>query len=75
MPTHYAAIYGGIIGLLFGVVITLIYDIGIADAAYRSLILIMSGAWMGAILAGLNDLLSPRSDQYTSHQRHEKRSS
>ena len=61
MPTRYAAIYGGAIGFLFSVVIVLIYDIGIVDAAYRSLILTMVGAWIAATLAGLDDLLSPSS--------------
>jgi len=66
---YYAAIYGGITGLLLSVIIAFVYDIGLADAAYRSLILTMGGAWMGATLAGLDDLLSPLSAESSEHKR------
>jgi len=62
MPTHHAAACGGIAGFLLGVIIALIYDMQIADAAYRLLILSLSGAWMGCILAILDELLMPDSD-------------
>jgi len=61
MPTSHAAACGGIAGLLLGVIIALINDMQLSDAAYRLLILAMSGAWMGSILATLNDLLMPDS--------------
>jgi len=61
MPAGYAAACGGIVGCLFSFIIALIYDMGIADAAYRLLVLTISGAWMGTILAKLNGLLSPAS--------------
>ena len=62
MPTRHAAACGGVAGLLLGVFIALLTDMQVADAAYRLLILAMSGAWMGAILAMLNDLLMPDND-------------
>ena len=57
MPTRHAAACGGIFGFLLGVIIVLVYDMQVADAAYRLLILAMSGAWMGSILAWLDELL------------------
>ncbi|OIO68432.1 MAG: hypothetical protein COW19_03815 [Zetaproteobacteria bacterium CG12_big_fil_rev_8_21_14_0_65_55_1124] len=62
MPTHHAAACGGIAGLLLGVIIALINDMQVTDAAYRLLILALGGAWMGSILAMLNALLMPDSD-------------
>jgi len=59
-PSH-AAVCGGVAGLLLGVIIAIINDLQLADAAYRLLILAMSGAWMGSILATLDDLLMPDS--------------
>jgi len=62
MPTLHAAACGGIAGLLLGVFIALLNDMQVADAAYRLFILAMCGAWMGSILAVLNDLLMPDND-------------
>jgi len=67
MSTSHAATCGGVAGLLLGVIIALINDMQLADAAYRLLILAMCGAWMGSILATLNDLLMP--DNHTGSGR------
>jgi hypothetical protein len=69
MPTSHAAACGGIAGLLLGVFIALINDMPFADAAYRLMILAMGGAWMGSILATLNDLLMP--DNHTGSGRNQ----
>jgi small basic protein len=65
MMVRYISAYGGIAGLLLGIVITLVYDLPISDAAYRLLVLSICGAWMGAILSWLNHLL-PQSEEIKS---------
>jgi len=59
MPARHAAACGGIVGLLLGVIVALVYDMQVTDAAFRLLILTLGGAWMGSILAGINGLLMP----------------
>lgn len=54
---------GGIAGFLLGTVITLVYDMPLADAAYRLLILSVCGAWMGALFSWLDHLLLHDNEQ------------
>jgi len=62
MNTHYATAFGICLGLLSGIVITLLFDLDLADAAYRTLILSIGGGWMGMLLAWLNSLLQPETE-------------
>lgn len=65
MKARYISAYGGIAGFLLGTVITLVYDMPLADAAYRLLTLSICGAWMGAIFSWLDHLL-PQSEGHDS---------
>jgi small basic protein len=65
MMVRYVSAYGCIAGFLLGIVITLVYDLPVNDAAYRLLILSICGAWMGAILSWLDHLL-PQSEEIKS---------
>ncbi len=65
-PTH-AAISGALIGLLFGAAICLIQNITVSDALFRMFILTSAGAWMGVMLAWLNQLLPSKSDHHSEH--------
>ncbi|HCS13458.1 MAG: hypothetical protein COS82_09650 [Zetaproteobacteria bacterium CG06_land_8_20_14_3_00_59_53] len=58
MPMHLASLYGACLGLLAGVVITLLFNLEMADSVYRTGLLTVCGAWMGLLLAWLNTLLS-----------------
>lgn len=59
MDIRYAAAYGGLAGLLIGVVASVLNDLGLMDTLYRLLILSVGGAWIGGMLAGISDFLSP----------------
>ncbi|ATX82937.1 hypothetical protein Ga0123462_2102 [Mariprofundus ferrinatatus] len=65
MKARYISAYGGIAGFLLGTVITLVYNLPFADAAYRLLTLSICGAWMGAIIAWLDHLL-PKNEERDS---------
>ena len=65
-PSH-AGISGALIGLLFGCAICLIQNITISDALFRIFILTSAGAWMGVMLAWLNQLLPSKSDHHSEH--------
>ncbi len=60
-PVH-ACVSGALTGLLFGSAVCLIQNIAISDALFRIFILSSAGAWMGAMLAWLNQLLPSKSD-------------
>jgi len=59
MPSRHAAACGISIGLLTGIAIAMCLNLEVADAAYRIIVLAACGAWMGILLACLNDLLLP----------------
>lgn len=63
MQTRHAAIAGASIGLLAGCAICLIIGASFSDTLFRVSILVIGGAWMGVILAWLNQLLTPKLDE------------
>jgi len=65
-PIH-ASISGALVGLLFGSAICLIQNIAVSDALFRIFILTSAGAWMGVMLAWLNQLLPSKSDHHSEH--------
>jgi len=67
MKPTYAGVSGALIGLLFGCAICLIQNIAISDAMFRIFILSSAGAWMGVMLAWLNQLLPSKSDHHSEH--------
>jgi len=69
MSSRHAATCGIYIGLLSGIAIAMFLDLGIADALYRIIVLSVGGAWMGILLACLNDLLHPSQNRNTGHQK------
>jgi len=73
MPVHFATLYGACLGLLAGIVITLLFNLDMTDSIYRTSILSVSGAWMGLLLAWLNSLLQPGPKE--ALQRSDKQSS
>ncbi len=68
-PTH-AALAGMLTGLLFGCAISLIQNIPVADALFRIFILTSAGAWMGVLLAWLNQLLPSKDNRQSEHRDH-----
>lgn len=66
-PAH-AATAGALIGLMLGIAICLIQAIPIADALLRIAILTFVGAWMGLLLAWLNQLLPNKQDNNKEHR-------
>ncbi len=60
-PTH-AATSGALAGLLLGSAICLIQNISVEDSLFRVSILAFSGAWMGILLAWLNQILPSQSN-------------
>lgn len=62
MTVRHAGTYGGATGLLLGIVVVLVCNVPIAEAAYRLLALAMCGALMGAMLVWLDTLL-PRAEE------------
>ncbi len=67
MKPTYAGVSGALIGLLFGAAICLIQNIAVSDALFRIFILTSAGAWMGVMLAWLNQLLPSKSDHHSEH--------
>jgi len=65
-PIH-AGLSGALIGLLLGSAICLIQNIPITEALFRIFILTSAGAWMGVMLAWLNQLLPAKSDHHAEH--------
>jgi len=69
MSTRQAAACGAVIGCTIGFVIALLFRLELADGLYRTAILTAGGAWMGGLLAWLNELLpNPNSD--SSREKH-----
>jgi uncharacterized membrane protein YjfL (UPF0719 family) len=65
-PAH-AALAGMLTGLLFGCAISLIQNIAVSDALFRIFILTSAGAWMGVLLAWLNQLLPSKVNRQSEH--------
>jgi len=63
MQSRHAAACGISIGLLTGIAIAIFLNLGLVDAAYRITVLAVGGAWMGILLACLNDLLPSPQNQ------------
>jgi len=57
MSIQHATVCGICLGLLSGIIIALLFNLGLADSAYRTLILSVSGGWMGMLLALLQSIL------------------
>jgi len=74
MTTGHAAVSGALTGLLSGAAICLIQNIPVADSLFRICILSFAGAWMGVLLAWLNQIL-PNKSEHQSHNKHHQDSS
>lgn len=59
-PLH-ASLCGALTGLLFTCAICLIQNIPLAESLFRIFIVTAAGAWMGILLAWLNQLLPDKS--------------
>jgi len=71
MRTSYAAASGAFAGVLIGISICLIQEISLADSVFRCFVLGASGAWMGMLLAWLDQMLTPQNRGDTKvHHRH-----
>jgi len=68
MKPAQAATSGALTGLLLGIAICLIQAIPVVDALLRIAILAFAGAWMGLLLAWLNQLLPKHSDHNSEQQ-------
>jgi len=66
-PAH-AATSGALTGLMLGIAICLIQAIPIPDALLRISILTFVGAWMGLLMAWLNQLLPNKSNHDNGHR-------
>ena len=69
MPSRHAAACGFSIGLLTGITISMLLKLDMVDTVYRSIVLAVSGAWMGGLLACLNDLLHPSQERVPEHRK------
>jgi len=67
MLSRHAAACGVSIGLLTGIAIAMCLNLKLADAAYRIIVLAVGGAWMGVLLAYLNDLLPSSQHRNSEH--------
>jgi len=65
MSIKHATIFGICLGLLSGIIIALLFNLDLADSAYRTLILSVSGGWMGMLLALLHSILQPAEESPT----------
>jgi len=60
MRTSHAAASGAFAGILIAIAICLMQEISLADSMFRALVLGASGAWMGMLLAWLDQMLTPK---------------
>lgn len=75
MQLKHAAIAGTSIGILSGIAICCtIIDVSLSDALFRISILAIGGAWMGMMLAWLDDMLTPHDHSGASHGHRGRRS-
>lgn len=63
MNTAQASLLGALTGLLLGVAVCLIQAIPMLDSLLRIGVLTFAGAWMGLLLAWLNQLLPENKDE------------
>jgi len=63
MKATHAAASGALAGILIGVSICILRNISLEDSVFRVFVLGASGAWMGMLLAWLNQMLTPKSDK------------
>ncbi len=63
MHTTHASVCGAITGLLLGCAICLIQNIAVSDALFRIFVLTLSGAWIGMLLAWLDQLIPDQTMQ------------
>lgn len=68
MRMHLASLYGACLGLLAGIVITLLFRLDMADSIYRTGLLSICGAWMGLLLSWLNTLLPAAHNKAAGHK-------
>ena len=69
MRVKHAAIAGSSIGILSGIAICTLIDASLSDALFRISILAIGGAWMGMMLAWLDDLLTPNDHSHGHRSR------
>jgi len=62
-----AGLSGMLTGFLFGCAICLVQSIPIPGALFRIFILTSAGAWMGVLLAWLNQMLPSKIEQQSEH--------
>jgi len=62
-----AGLSGMLTGFLFGCAICLVQNISIPDALLRIFILTSAGAWMGVLLAWLNQILPSKITHPSEH--------
>ena len=62
-----AALSGMLTGFLFGCAICLVQNIPVTDALFRIFVLTSAGAWMGVLLAWLNQILPSKIEQHPEH--------
>ncbi|OIO67515.1 MAG: hypothetical protein AUJ57_11075 [Zetaproteobacteria bacterium CG1_02_53_45] len=67
-PGH-AATSGALTGLLFGCAICLIQNIPVVDSLFRVFVLTFACAWMGVLLAWLNQIIPGKMDQDSAKQK------
>ncbi len=67
MSVQHATIYGICLGLLSGIIVALLFNLDLADSAYRTLILSISGGWMGMLFALLQSILQPNEENATEN--------
>jgi len=75
MRTSYAAASGAFAGVLIGIAICLMQEISLSDSVFRCFVLGASGAWMGMLLAWLDQMLTPQNksntdDEVKNHRGH-----
>jgi len=75
MRTSYAAASGAFAGVLIGIAICLMQEISLSDSVFRCFVLGASGAWMGMLLAWLDQMLTPQNkanagDDAKNHRGH-----
>jgi len=59
LRVSYAAASGALSGALIGVAVCILRDVAWVDAVFRVFVLAASAAWMGMLLAWLNQMLTP----------------
>ena len=63
MKVSYAASCGALTGILVAIAICMLRDMSLQDTCIRMAVLGGGGAWMGMLLAWLNQILTPKQEQ------------